>query len=120
MEKWKRWVATAGLVALAWPAAAQEKRQQIVVDGEAWMSATPVERRAFLVGAGNMLIAERSYAMKRNLPPAPVGEEITKAVDRMTLADIEARITRWYEMNPDRRSMPVMGVLWRDIVRGQR
>jgi hypothetical protein len=35
------------------------------------------------------------------------------------LADIEGRITRWYEANPSRMSTPVMGVVWREIVRAK-
>jgi len=48
-----------------------------------------------------------------------VSDRIVKAVANLKLADIEARITRWYETNPTKRSMPVMGVIWQDIV-GQR
>jgi hypothetical protein len=45
-----------------------------------------------------------------------VGDRITKAADTMKIGDIEARITRWYEANPAKRSTPVMGVVWQDIV----
>lgn len=113
---WKHWLAVACIVAASAPALAQ-KKDSIVVDGNAWISASAAERRAFLVGAGNMIVAENAYAKRRNVAPAPVGAQITKAVDKMTLADIEARITRWYEANPGRMSMPVMGVIWRDIVK---
>ena len=83
------------------------------------MSASASERRAFLVGASNINVAENAYAKRRNIAPAPVSAQITKAVDKLTLADIEGRITRWYEANPGRMSTPVMGVVWREIVRAK-
>ncbi len=39
-----------------------------------------------------------------------------KAVEGMTLDQISERITRWYEANPGRRNVPVMGVIWFEIV----
>lgn len=113
---WKRWVAAACLVAASAPALAQTK-DSIVVDGRDWMSASGVERRAFLVGAGNMMIAEGAYAKRRAIAPAPVSAQLSKAVDKMTLPEIEARITRWYEANPGSMSTPVMGVVWREFVK---
>ena len=91
----------------------------IVVDGTDWMESNADERRAFLVGVANMIVAEGAYA-KRHASEMPiVSDRIVKAVANLKLADIEARITRWYETNPTKRSMPVMGVIWQDIV-GQR
>ena len=115
---WKQVVAAACLVAASAAAVAQ-RQDSIVVDGSDWMSASASERRAFLVGAGNMIVAENAYAKRRNIAPAPVSAQITKAVDKLTLADIEGRITRWYEANPSRMSTPVMGVVWREIVRAK-
>jgi len=34
----------------------------------------------------------------------------------LKLVDIEARITRWYEAHPEKMAMPVMGVIWQNIV----
>jgi hypothetical protein len=115
-KSWKHWIAAACLVAACVPALAQ-KKDSIVIDGNDWISASVVERRAFLVGAGNMIVAENAYAKRRNVAAAPVSAEITRAVDKMTLADIEARITRWYEANPGKMSTPVLGVVWHQIVK---
>jgi hypothetical protein len=91
----------------------------IVVDGTDWMESNTDERRAFLVGVANMIVAEGAYS-KRHASEMPiVSDRIVKAVANLKLADIDARITRWYETNPTKRSMPVMGVIWQDIV-GQR
>ena len=116
--RWKRLLVTACLVVAASPVCAQ-KSSALVVDGNDWMTASVNERRAFLVGAANMIIAEGAYAKRRNLPAAPVGERITKAADAMKIGEIEARITRWYEGNPAKLSTPVIGVVWQDIVNRQ-
>jgi hypothetical protein len=118
MNKWKQMLAGVALAAMLAPAAAlAQKASTLVVDGNDWMSATQVERRAFLVGAANVVIAENAYAKKRNVAPAPVSDRLTKATDKLRLADIEARITRWYEGNPGKLATPVMGVVWQDIVK---
>jgi hypothetical protein len=67
----------------------------------------------FLIGAGNMIAAELAYAKRHSREAPPVS-------DGIILGDIETRITRWYEANPDKLSTPVMGVLWGDIVKQQR
>jgi hypothetical protein len=117
MKQWRTMLAGATLaLLLAPPAAVAQRSDTLVVDGKDWVSATQVERRAFLVGAANMIIAENAYAKKRNVAPAPVSDRLTKATDKMRIADIEARITRWYEANPGKLATPVMGVVWQDIV----
>lgn len=89
---------------------------RIVVDGTDWMESTSIQRQAFLVGIANMIIAETAYAQRHGAATPPVSEKITAAVSKMKLAEIEARISRWYEANPERMGMPVMGVVWKEIV----
>ncbi len=84
------------------------------------MKASQSERRAFIVGVGNMIAAEAAYAKRTNSEVPPVADRITKAVENLKLPDIEQRITRWYEANPGKLTTPVMGVVWRYIVKQQR
>jgi hypothetical protein len=88
----------------------------IAVDGGLWLSSTPEVRKAFLVGAGNMIGLETAYSKKKGTPPPVAGAMAGKALDGLTLDQISNRITRWYEDNPGRRNMPVMGVVWIDMV----
>jgi hypothetical protein len=118
MRQWKQLLAGAAMAVLLVPGAAlAQKASTLVVDGDDWMSATADERRAFLVGAANLIIAENAYAKRRNVAPAPVSDSLTKATQNLKISDIEARITRWYEANPGRRATPVMGVVWQDLVK---
>ncbi|MGH8607095.1 MAG: hypothetical protein ACREX9_06655 [Gammaproteobacteria bacterium] len=91
--------------------------QAVVVNGDLWMSSTPEARKAFLVGASNMIAMETAYAQRKGTTPPPVGTMATKAVQGMTLDQVADRITRWYHANPQRQQVPVMGVLWIDIVK---
>lgn len=95
---------------------AQKARSPIVVDGTGWMRATADERRAFLVGVANMIVAENAYAKRRNIDPPGAGTRITQTMGSMNLWQVSERITAWYGANPDKLSTPVMGVIWRDLV----
>jgi hypothetical protein len=109
-------VAAVCLVAsLAVPAAAQEPTQ-VIADGNLWMQSTPEERKAFIIGASNMMALEATYAKKRGTPPPLAGTKAAAALEHMTLDEMTDRITRWYEANPSRRTMPVIGVIWMDMV----
>jgi hypothetical protein len=109
-------VATACLVAsLAVPAAAQDG-SQVIVDGNLWLQSPPDVRKAFIVGAENMMALESAYAKKKGTPLTLSGTKTSAALEHMTLDQISDRITRWYAANPDRRATPVIGVIWTDIV----
>ena len=102
----------------ALPAAAEPATPaSIVVDGTDWMDASSQERRAFLMGVGNMIVAETAYAKHQQLATPPASDRIVAAVKEMKLGEIEDRITGWYEANPSKRSFPVMGVIWQHIVK---
>jgi hypothetical protein len=101
----------ATLVAPAWG-----QRSSLVVDGDLWLNSTMEVRKAFLVGAGSMMAMETAYAKKKGTPAPVAGAMAAKAVEGLTLDQISNRITRWYETNPGRRNLPVMGVLWIDMV----
>jgi hypothetical protein len=109
-------VAALCLVAsLAVPAAAQDGAR-VVADGTRWLQSSPEERKAFIIGASNMMALESAYARKKGTPSPLAGTRAGAALEHMTLDQITDRITRWYDANPSRRTMPVIGVLWMDIV----
>jgi hypothetical protein len=67
---WKGWAAVACLAVAASPAFAQ-KADSLVVDGNDWTSATAAERRAVLVGAANVVIADDRQ--RDHYAPCPCG-----------------------------------------------
>ena len=105
-------VLAAGLVVSA-PVPAQ---QRVVVDGNMWLNSTPETRKVFLVGAANMIALESAYSKRKGTPQPAAGAIAVKAVEGKTLDQISESITRWYEANPARRDLPVMGVVWIDLI----
>jgi len=87
-----------------------------VINGDLWMNSSPEVRKAFLIGAGNMVSLESAYSKKKGTPPPVAGAMVASALNDLTLDEISSRITRWYAANPGRRNMPVMGVVWVDMV----
>jgi hypothetical protein len=110
------------VASLAVPAGAQDRAQmvadapRVVADGNRWLQSPPEERKAFIIGASNMMALESAYARKKGTPSPLAGTKVSAALEHMTLDQISDRITRWYNANPDRRAMPVIGVLWMDMV----
>jgi hypothetical protein len=96
------------------PSWAQSDRAR--VDGDAWLNSTPDVRKSFLIGASSMVALDRAYSRRKGTPASVVGSRTAEALEDMTLDEVSARITRWYEANPDRRRLPVMAVVWIDIV----
>lgn len=112
----RAWRATAAFVAALALCPASAQRAPVVVDGELWLSSTPEVRKAFLVGAGSMIAMETAYASKKGTPPPVAGAMARDALQALTLDQIAERVTRWYQTHPSRRNMPVMGVIWIDMV----
>lgn len=96
------------------PAWAQ--RAPVVVDGELWLRSPPEVRKAYLVGAANMIDLETAYSKKKGTPPPVAGPMAGAALRGLTLDQVANRVTRWYEGNPERRKLPVLGVIWIDMV----
>lgn len=97
-------------------ASGKPARSPIVVDGKGWMAASAEERRAFLIGMANMIVAEAAYAKRHNQAAPGAGAQITETLQKMNLWQASERITAWYTANPDKMGAPVMGVVWRDLV----
>lgn len=109
-------VAALCLVAsLAVPAAAQDGAR-VVADGTRWLQSSPEERKAFIIGASNMMALESAYARKKGTQAPLAGTKAGAALEHMTLDQMTDRITRWYEANPGRHAVPVIGVIWMDMV----
>jgi hypothetical protein len=114
MNKLVHCIAGVGIAISVASAMAQQK--PVVIDGNLWLQSSAESRKAFLVGAESMIAMEMAYASKKGTQPPTAGTAFHAATGSMTLDEISNRITRWYENNPDRRSMPVLGAAWLDMV----
>lgn len=114
MNKMIHCIAGIGLAMSTAYAIAQQK--PVVVDGNVWMNASTETRKAFLAGANSMISLEMAYARKKDTQPPAAGTAFQAATGEMTLDEMSERITRWYQSNPERRHMPVLGAAWIDMV----
>ena len=109
-------VAPSPAVSATSPAQAS-KAKPVIVNGDLWMRSGNDLRKAFLVGAANMIALEAAYAKKVGTPPPPAAERASHALQGLTLDQIATRVTKWYEANPTRHDVPVIGVIWIDMVK---
>jgi hypothetical protein len=63
-----------------------------------------------------MMALEAEYAKKKGTPAPLAGSKAAAAMENLTIDQISDRITRWYAANPARRTVPVIGVIWMDMV----
>ena len=115
MAKLGLWAAAVLAVGLFVSTAASA--QKVIVDGEMWMRSSPEIRKAFLIGAGNMVALEKAYAKKKGIALPPASAKLEASVQAMSLDQISDRVTQYYKAHPDQQHVPVMGVIWVDIVK---
>jgi len=89
-----------------------------LADGDDWANSSETERAAYLVGVSNMISVGNAYDQKK-VP----GEDKTfmrqaaRGLAGTTVAEAVRRVNAWYAANPDRKNVPVLSVLWLDIVK---
>lgn len=110
-------VAFALALGLAMPAPVAAQSSPPVVAGKLWLESSPEVRRAFLLGAANMIALEKAHASRMETPPSTAAAEAEGALRALSLDQLSERITRWYQANPGRQDVPVMGVVWLDVVK---
>jgi hypothetical protein len=89
-----------------------------LADGNDWKNSSQPERAAYLIGISNMISVGNAYD-QRKVP----GEDKTfmrqaaRGLAGTTVAEAVRRVNAWYAANPDRKNVPVLSVLWLDIVK---
>jgi hypothetical protein len=89
-----------------------------LADGNDWNTSSENERKAYLVGISNMISVGNAYDIKK-IP----GEDRTfmrqayLGLGRTTIPEAIQHIDAWYRSNPERLDVPVLSVLWIDIVK---
>ena len=89
-----------------------------LADGNDWNNSTDSERNAYLVGISNMISVGNAYDT-RKIP----GEDRTfmrqayLGLKGTTIPEAVQRVDAWYRSNPDRLDVPVLSVLWINIVK---
>ena len=104
-----------GVLLIVMPLAVNALR---LADGNDWSKSTDSERRAYLVGISNMISVGNAYDTKK-VP----GEARTfmrqsyLGLSNTTIPEAMQRVDAWYRSNPGRMDVPVLSVLWIEIVK---
>lgn len=95
-----------------------ELREMPVLDGESWQSMSPDAKIAFIWGVGHVVtveeaVVQRHPELKRQDFVAKLGEGL-RGVPMSSIID---RIDSYYHLNPEDRDLPVLRVMWSQIVK---
>jgi hypothetical protein len=82
-----------------------------------WKASSQGEQTAFIVGVVNTFALEAAYVAKYKRTDLVPGEQASKVLASTTIADVDARITAWCDANPGKPNMPVMGVIWTEMIK---
>jgi len=88
-----------------------------IVTGEHWTKASEAEKKAFLVGAANVISIE--YELRRGdrrQRPGMIAALVTN-LQPMTLSDISQAVDAYYMANPGQSSRSVIEVIVTDIAK---
>ena len=88
-----------------------------LVTGDHWTKASEAEKKAFLVGAANVISVE--YELRkddRRTPPGMINALITK-LQPMSLTDISKAVDDYYAAHPDQVSRAVVEVIVTDVAK---
>jgi len=89
------------------------------VDGVSWGASSINEKKAYVMGLGNLLNVEYAYQERSGKPPTDeqtIVQRMYKHIDLITLNQVVRRIDKWYEAHPDQKKKVVLDVIWVDMV----
>ena len=82
--------------------------------GDVWQTMEPDEKVAFLWGAGQVVLVENE--LMTQIPELKVENFSAKVVEgranNMSLNELIAQIDTFYDLHPEKNSMPVIHVIW--------
>lgn len=89
-----------------------------LADGTDWKNSTETERAAYLVGLSNTISVGSAYD-KKKVPgqDKTFMRQAARGLAGTTVAVAMKRVDAWYAANPDRMDVPVLSVLWLDVVK---
>lgn len=95
-----------------------ELKEMPVLDGESWQSMSPDAKIAFIWGVGHVVtveeaVVQRHPELKRQDFVAKLGDGL-RGVPMSSIID---RIDSYYRQNPEDRDLPVLRVMWTQIVK---
>ena len=112
-----------GRIALAAPEAmavdtSQELRAMPVLTGDDWKVMAPDSKLAFILGIGHVVTIEE-YVLQRHPELQRKGfvAKLAEGLRGVPMNDIIQQVDAYYQKNPDDLDLPVMRVIWRQLVK---
>ena len=90
-----------------------------LITGKMWLESSQYEQRSYLIGAGNVMAIEVTYQQESKTPPnddQTIMRRLWKGLDDVTLAELETKITAYYEKDESNLKTPVIVVIWEQVV----
>ncbi|MCC6193764.1 MAG: hypothetical protein IT518_04780 [Burkholderiales bacterium] len=88
-----------------------------IVTGDHWTKSSVDQKKAYLLGIGNLLQVEVEYF--GNNPPSDAQSfvpRMSRGLRGESPDSVRGKIDAWYAANPSRLSRPVLEVVWTEIV----
>ncbi|GAB7078685.1 hypothetical protein [Megalodesulfovibrio paquesii] len=93
--------------------AAQEKACDMpVITGEHWSNATAQEKVAFLAGMATIIELEQEVQGETPDTCKTLIQSWVKGIGDVRIAEMRNKLDQWFEKHPDKKSEPVVKVLW--------
>ena len=90
-----------------------------LVDGELWKKSTASQKKAYIIGVGNLMVVEYLYQEGSKQMPSDdqtIIQRLYKSSEGVTLDGMTDRIDQWYKAHPDKLKEPVLVVIWNELV----
>lgn len=89
-----------------------------LADGNDWKSSTETERAVYLVGISNMISVGNAYD-QRKVPgqDKTFMRQAARGLSGTTVPEAMRRVDAWYAANPNQLDVPILSVLWIDVVK---
>jgi hypothetical protein len=101
------------------PSAGLASEDVPLADGELWSKSSRLEKVAYIIGVGNLMVVEFLYQEGAKQKPSDdqtIIQRLYDAADGITLDGMIERIDQWYKTHPDQMKEPVLVVIWNELV----
>lgn len=96
----------------------KELKEMPVLDGQSWQTMSPDTKIAFIWGIGHVVTIEEHVVQR--YPEMRRQDFVAKLADGLRgvpMSSIIERIDSYYRQNPDDLDLPVVRVMWSEVVR---
>jgi len=88
-----------------------------LVDGTHWVKSTDDVKKAYLIGASNIVQLETAFqAGKPVQPDSGFSPIVAKGMTGQTLTSVLENLDKWYAAHPDQLQRPVIETIWFEMV----